>query len=59
MLAVLWTMIVAEGIETSEQAAQLGRMGCQYGQGFLFHRPMDPQALEDLLFAQSQSRDVG
>jgi Amt family ammonium transporter len=34
--------VVAKGIETPEQLAQLHRLGCQAGQGFLFARPMDP-----------------
>jgi len=32
--------VVAEGIETREQLAALRRLGCAYGQGFLFARPM-------------------
>lgn len=32
--------IVAEGVETAEQAEKLMRLGCQYGQGWLFGRPM-------------------
>ena len=31
---------VAEGIETDEQCAQLTRLGCEDGQGFLFARPL-------------------
>ena len=37
--------VVAEGIETAEQAAALRAMGCRYGQGFLYHRPMDGDAV--------------
>jgi EAL domain-containing protein (putative c-di-GMP-specific phosphodiesterase class I) len=33
--------VVAKGIETPQQLAQLSRLGCPGGQGFLFARPMD------------------
>ncbi|OGB28724.1 MAG: hypothetical protein A3F78_16315 [Burkholderiales bacterium RIFCSPLOWO2_12_FULL_61_40] len=31
---------VAEGIETAAQAAMLRQLGCQYGQGYFFSRPL-------------------
>ena len=32
--------VVAEGIETEEQLRQLSALGCQYGQGYLFAKPL-------------------
>ncbi|MET0825235.1 MAG: EAL domain-containing protein, partial [Acidimicrobiales bacterium] len=40
---------VAEGIEQAEQAAHLASLGCQDGQGFLFARPLDSEAMTELL----------
>ncbi|WP_413168387.1 putative bifunctional diguanylate cyclase/phosphodiesterase [Capilliphycus salinus ALCB114379] len=33
--------VVAEGIETFEQWQQLRALGCEFGQGYLFAKPMD------------------
>ena len=41
--------VVAKGIETPQQLAQLSRLGCPAGQGFLFARPMDPADAEAYL----------
>jgi len=35
--------VVAEGIETPEQADRLLALGCEYGQGYLFSRPIIPE----------------
>jgi EAL domain-containing protein (putative c-di-GMP-specific phosphodiesterase class I) len=40
---------VAEGVERPIQVTALRRIGCVYGQGFHFARPMAPFALEHLL----------
>lgn len=41
--------LIAEGIETREQLAALRTLGCEYGQGFLFARPLAPEDTETLL----------
>ena len=41
--------VVAEGIETREQYRLLREMGCRYGQGFLFARPLTAEAVTNLL----------
>lgn len=48
--------IVAEGIETSDQAAFLEALGCDLGQGYHFSRPVLPAALEAAFAAEFQSR---
>ncbi len=41
--------VVAEGIETDYQLAHLRNLGCQYGQGYLFSRPLTGEAAGELL----------
>ncbi|MDX1295259.1 MAG: EAL domain-containing protein, partial [Sulfurimonadaceae bacterium] len=36
--------VIAEGIEYSEQEAFLKEYGCDYGQGYLFSKPLDAEA---------------
>lgn len=36
----LQMQVTAEGVETHEQAARLKQMGCDFGQGFLYAKPM-------------------
>ncbi|MFF1510331.1 aminotransferase class I/II-fold pyridoxal phosphate-dependent enzyme [Streptomyces sp. NPDC058326] len=46
---VLGLQVVAEGIEHEEQRALLAEMGCRYGQGYLFARPMTAHQAESYL----------
>jgi diguanylate cyclase (GGDEF)-like protein/PAS domain S-box-containing protein len=43
--------VVAEGVETAEQAAQLLALGCDEGQGYLYSRPIPAADLLALLLA--------
>jgi EAL domain-containing protein (putative c-di-GMP-specific phosphodiesterase class I) len=40
--------VVAEGIESIHQLAELQRLGCEYGQGFLFSRALPKVSLDQL-----------
>ena len=41
--------VVAEGVETSEQVVQLQALRCEYGQGYLFSKPLDMAAATSLV----------
>jgi diguanylate cyclase (GGDEF)-like protein len=43
--------VVAEGVETGEQRRALLALGCRRMQGYLFSRPLPPEALGGRLFA--------
>lgn len=38
--------VIAEGIETPEQLKLLRKLGCRYGQGYLFSKPLSAEDLE-------------
>jgi diguanylate cyclase (GGDEF)-like protein/PAS domain S-box-containing protein len=44
--------VVAEGVETAEQAAALRSLGCEYAQGFFFSKAVDKGAAGRLIEAQ-------
>jgi EAL domain-containing protein (putative c-di-GMP-specific phosphodiesterase class I) len=46
---VMGMNVVAEGIETREQYHLLRQLGCRFGQGFLFARPMSADKVTQLL----------
>jgi diguanylate cyclase (GGDEF)-like protein len=41
--------VIAEGVETEEQRAQLAEWGCEFGQGFLFSRPQRSEIARTLI----------
>jgi EAL domain-containing protein (putative c-di-GMP-specific phosphodiesterase class I) len=41
--------LIAEGVETAEQAELLLELGCATGQGFLYAPALEQEALEKLL----------
>ena len=45
MAQALGLSVVAEGVETAQQQAELRRLGCDYGQGWYFARPQPPELL--------------
>jgi diguanylate cyclase (GGDEF)-like protein len=50
---------VAEGVETASQLAALRELGCTFGQGFHFARPLEAAAVEELLEAGGVYADAG
>jgi diguanylate cyclase (GGDEF)-like protein/PAS domain S-box-containing protein len=48
--------VVAEGIETPEQRVILRDMGCDFGQGYLFSRPVPKAEIDQLVAGLNHSR---
>jgi diguanylate cyclase (GGDEF)-like protein len=49
MAHALELRVVAEGVETREQALRLRQLGCEHAQGYLLGRPAHPEQLADAL----------
>lgn len=49
MAHALDLLVVAEGVETTEQRDCLRALGCDIAQGFLFSRPVAPEVLKPLI----------
>ncbi len=47
--------VVAEGIETEQVEEALKAMGCDYGQGYFFSKPIDTHALRAMLSEPAQA----
>jgi EAL domain-containing protein (putative c-di-GMP-specific phosphodiesterase class I) len=52
----LGILVIAEGIETEAQRDLLRELGCDYGQGYLFAKPLAGEALLSLLKQQASTR---
>ncbi|MEM7277093.1 MAG: EAL domain-containing protein [Pseudomonadota bacterium] len=50
--------VVAEGIENFEDENILRRMGCQYGQGYLFSKPLEPVDIDGFLTQFSHTGSI-
>ena len=49
MAHALGLQVVAEGVETEQQLACLRRLGCDFYQGFLLSRPVEPEQIPALM----------
>ena len=58
MAKKLGIQVVAEGIETSEQLNTLKSMGCEYGQGYYFSKPVSKSQFESILMNQSEEKSL-
>ena len=55
IITLAWNLgmeVVAEGVETMKQLAQLRSLQCDYAQGFLFSLPLDVASVEHLMASQ-------
>ena len=55
VIALAWNLgmdVVAEGVETQNQMAQLKALKCQYGQGYFFSKPLDAEKAQALIEAE-------
>lgn len=50
--------VVAEGIESVHQFHQLRVLGCQYGQGYLFSKPLPAQDIERLIADRKRWQNI-
>jgi len=48
--------VVAEGVETAHQLAQLRALGCESGQGYFFSKPLDSESASEIIAAHPHWR---
>ena len=56
MASALGLEVVAEGVESAEQAAEAQALGCGLAQGYYFARPGPPSEIESLIRSETHSR---
>jgi EAL domain-containing protein (putative c-di-GMP-specific phosphodiesterase class I) len=49
--------VIGEGVETASQAQTLKTLGCDYGQGFLFGKPVSAKDASDVARLAAQLRE--
>lgn len=54
----LGAKVVAEGVETIEQANALRDLGCAYAQGYLFSRPIEAALMQEVVRKMPQREEV-
>jgi predicted signal transduction protein with EAL and GGDEF domain len=54
MASALGVEVVAEGVESAEQAAEAQALGCGWAQGYYFGRPAPPTEIESLIRSGTQ-----
>ncbi len=55
LAASLGFKVVAEGVETEHHRDVLTGLGCDYGQGYFFSRPLEPQMLEEFILSREDT----
>ncbi len=58
LAGTLGLVTVAEGIESAGQHSRLRQLGCSYGQGYLYSRPVAASEVGALLEAEPAARDL-
>jgi diguanylate cyclase len=51
--------LIAEGVETADQAERLQSLGCRFAQGFYFSRPVPADEIQRMLHASHAMRIAG
>ena len=50
--------VIAEGIETIEQAEQLRKLNCRFGQGYFYSKPVNAEKARDIINAAQFANEI-